>query len=302
MRTSSLPDGSVIPALGLGTWKSRKGEVAGAITAAIDIGYRHIDCAAIYGNEREIGDALREAVAAGRVARDELWITSKLWNDAHGAEHVEPALRRTLDDLQLDALDLYLVHWPVALRPGVIVPEKPEDFRSLEDVPLTETWGAMEACQRKGLCRHIGVSNFSAAKLRSLLATATVRPVMNQVEAHPLLQQNDLVELCRREGVLVTAYSPLSLLEHPAIGAIAERRGLSSAQVLIAWAINRGTVCIPKSVDPGRLRQNFEAADVELDEQEMASIAALDRHFRYVTGAFWEMKGAPYTVAALWDE
>ncbi|MHC4990800.1 MAG: aldo/keto reductase [Planctomycetota bacterium] len=317
MKTLSLFDGDRIPALGLGTWRSSDGRARDAVTEAIAIGYRHIDCASIYGNEAEIGTALRSVQDSGVVSREDLWITSKLWNDAHEPDHVAPALRKTLDDLQLETLDLYLIHWPVVLRHGVLGPKTPDDYLSLEDVPLIETWRAMEACQQAGLCRHIGVSNFSARKLRGIIEGATIRPAMNQVEAHPFLQQSALVAYCRSEGVLVTAYSPLgspdrpagmvleqepSLLDDPVVVEIADRRSLMPAQVLIAWAINRGTVVIPKSVNPERLRQNYQAAGVELDDADMAALARLDRHHRFVHGAFWEMKGAPYTRAGIWDE
>jgi alcohol dehydrogenase (NADP+) len=228
-----------------------------------------------------------------------------------------PALRKTLGDLRIDRLDLYLMHWPIALRPGVFVPEGADDFKSLDDVPLVETWRAMEACRRAGLCRYIGLSNFSVKKLRGIIEGATIKPVMNQVEAHPFLGQTSLVDACRSEGVLVTAYSPLgsrdrpavltrenepSLLENPTVAEIARQRGLSPAQVLIAWAINRGTIVIPKSVDPDRLRENFDAAHVTLDTEAMTALAGLDRHYRFVLGSFWEVDGGPYTVADLWDE
>ncbi len=151
--------------LGLGTWNAPPGEVGQAVHAALRLGYRHIDCAAIYGNEAEIGAALQAAIDEGVVTREQLWITSKLWNNAHAPEAVEPALKQTLADLRLDHLDLYLIHWPVAFRPGVRMPETAEDLIALEELPLAATWAAMEAAVEKGLCRHIGVSNFGLATL-----------------------------------------------------------------------------------------------------------------------------------------
>jgi alcohol dehydrogenase (NADP+) len=317
MMSHPMPGGGRMPALGLGTWKSSPGAVERAVAEALDVGYRHIDCAWIYENEQEIGRALGRAIDEGRVRRDELWITSKLWNDMHELPRVRPALERSLESLRLDYLDLYLMHWPVALRRGVLVPRRGEDFLTLEEVPLAETWAAMEDCVGAGLCRAIGVSNFSARKLAGILEAARVRPAVNQIEAHPFLQQPELLSYCRSEGVHVTAYSPLgsadrpsvlkrdrepSLLDDPIVGAIANKHARTPAQVLIAWSLGRDTSVIPKSVDPRRLRENFAAAEVRLDDEDMTRLARLDRHFRFLLGGFWTIPGSPYTLAGLWDE
>ncbi len=317
MKTISLNDHDAIPALGLGTWKSAEGDVYKAVKAAIEIGYRHIDCAAIYGNEAEIGHALQDVMAAGIVTREELWITSKLWNNAHQKEQVRPALEKTLRDLRLDYLDLYLMHWPVALAAGVAFPASSDDFLSLHEAPLPETWEGLEACVDLGLTKNIGVSNFSIGKIEALLQTARIRPVMNQVELHPYLQQKNLVEYCHSQGIQVTGYSPLGsndrperlkkaddpvLADHPTILEIAEKYGISWAQVLLTWAINRDTIVIPKSVNPERLRQNFEAAAIDLDADDMARIGELDLHFRFINGATWVSEEKGYTLATLWDE
>ena len=305
-----------MPMLGLGTWKSAPGEVYDAVKEALRIGYRHIDCAPIYGNEPEVGKALSDAFEAGVADREDVWVTSKLWNDAHKPADVQPALEKTLDDLQLETLDLFLIHWPVAQKNGVHMPASPDDFYSLEEVPLTETWAAMEDLVDAGLTRHIGVSNFSMAKLQTVMEKATITPEMNQVELHPYLQQPDLVAFAQENGVALTAYSPLGssdrpeamkaddepvLMENPTIVEIAERHDASPAQVLIRWAIERGTVVIPKSVTPSHIADNLAAADLSLTDADLEAIAALDRGYRYVDGTLWTMDGSPYTLANLWD-
>jgi alcohol dehydrogenase (NADP+) len=317
MKTLQFDNGDQMPVLGLGTWKSKPGEVYEAVKAALRMGYRHIDCAPIYGNESEVGRALAESVSEGIVSREQLWITSKLWNDCHTPEDVQPALEKTLADLRLDYLDLYLIHWPVVHKKGFLFARTGRDMIALEDLPPARTWEAMEALKDKGLCRHIGVSNFSAAKLRDLLAHARLQPEMNQIELHPYLQQPAMLAFCRENSIPLTAYSPLGspdrpaelkeqgepmLLENPTVGQIADRHGCSPAQVLISWAIHRQTAVIPKSVNPVRIQENLAAAELVLSQEEMQEMAGLDRNRRYVSGAFWVMEGGPYTLANLWDE
>ncbi|MCI5132871.1 MAG: aldo/keto reductase, partial [Candidatus Electrothrix sp. EH2] len=262
MKTLKFADGDTIPVLGLGTWKAEPGNVYKAVKEALKRGYRHIDCAPIYGNEVEVGRALAESIKEGVVDREDLWITSKLWNDNHAPEDVQPALEKTLTDLRTDYLDLYLIHWPVALKKGCLFPDTGADMLSLEELPLTQTWTGMEAVLEKKLCRHIGVSNFSVPKLRALLDVARIRPEMNQIELHPYLQQPEMLDFCRKNGVHITAYSPLGspdrpsglkgndeplLLTDPLIRQVAEQHGCTPAQVLINWAVQRETVVIPKS-------------------------------------------------------
>lgn len=305
-----------MPGIGLGTWKSDPGVVGDAVKTAIELGYRHVDCAAFYGNEVEIGSALKELFEAGTVQREELFITGKLWNTEHAPEDVLPAVEKSIADLGVDYLDLYLIHWPVVIAKGgkgltdiTLLP--------LEEVPTIDTWRAMEECVDKGLIKDIGVSNFSLKKLKELVSQARIKPSVNQIEMHPYLQMNDLVKYCKEEGIHLTGYSPLGsndrpeglkregsvpILKDETIGKIAEKNGATPAQVLLAWGLQRGTSVTPKSVNASRLKQNLEAANVELSTEDMDLIATLDKHERYIDGAFWCGEGSPYTLENIWDE
>lgn len=302
-----------MPALGLGTWQAGRGEVGEAVKNAVSIGYRHIDCAMIYENEKEIGEAFEEIFESGELEREDLWVTSKLWCDKHAPEDVIPALKQTLADLRLDYLDLYLVHWPVALKAGCHFPENPEDFLTPEEMPLSETWKGMEKALEEGLCKHIGVSNLNPAHLGNLIESAVHPPEVNQVESHPFLNQNKLLSVCKKHSVILTAYCPLGSAKEKAPGMpdvctdpvlceIAEAHNTSPAKVALAWAVKRGTNPIPKSTNPERQRMNLEAADLRLSDGDMARIDGLDQGHRFIDGRLWTGVDSPYSLEWLWGE
>ncbi|MFL1895260.1 aldo/keto reductase [Aquimarina sp. 2-A2] len=300
-----------MPIVGLGTFRSAPNEVYNAVLSAIKIGYRHIDCAAAYGNEKEVGNAITEAIKQGLVTREELWVTSKLWNASHGEDNVISALNRTLKDLQLAYLDLYLIHWPVALKKGTEMPEKPSDFIPLSEVPLSSTWKGMETALEKGLTSHIGVSNFNKNHMKEIMEHAIHIPEVNQVEMHPFLQQNDLLQFAKEHNIHTTAYAPigsghndndeLNLLKNKVINNIATANNMTAAQVALAWNIQRGVSVIPKSVNPTRLQENFNTGTFKLSEDDMQRIQTLDKNHRFVDGKFWEVENGPYTADSIWN-
>ncbi|WP_419786495.1 aldo/keto reductase [Pseudodesulfovibrio sp.] len=312
MKYLTLHTGAKMPALGLGTWRAEKGEVAKAVTQALNIGYRHIDCAHVYGNEAEVGETLKVT----SVPREELWITSKLWNNSQRPKDVRPALENSLKALGLDYLDLYLIHWPVQLADTVMYPESGKDLIAWTEEHALETWDALESCVRAGLVRHIGTSNFSTKKIQLLLDKASIQPAVSQVEMHPYLQQDKMRSFCAANNMAVTGFAPLgskhrpahqhkegepTLLDHPEIVAMANRLGTTPASILLGWAVTRGTSVIPKSTNPDRLRQNLAAADLELSEDDMFIIASMDLNYRFLDGSHWMMEGSPYTAENIWD-
>ncbi|MDJ0979215.1 MAG: aldo/keto reductase [Erythrobacter sp.] len=295
-----------MPRVGFGLWKIPQGETASAVVEAVRAGYRHFDSAADYANEAQTGEGLAQAMAEGLVAREDLWITSKLWNTFHAPEHVEEACRKTLSDLRLDCLDLYLIHFPIALQyvpiekrypPEWLVDPDAESPRMVRArVPLHETWRAMEALVEKGLVKRIGVCNYNSGLLHDLMSYARVRPHTLQIEAHPYLTQERLIRLAGDYGVEVTAFSPLgaqsyfeldmaeageSLLGAAPVMVAAEAHGKTPAQVLLRWGVQRGTAVIPKTSKPERMRENLAIDDFELSAVEMAAISALNQNRRF---------------------
>ena len=304
--TIAVAGGDSLPSVGLGLWKIDQATTAHMVYAAIAAGYRHIDAACDYGNERQAGEGIRRALADGLCRREDLWITSKLWNTYHQRAAVRPAAERSLRDLGLDYLDLYLVHFPIALRyvdpelrypPGWFFDPAAETPRmEPAAVPIAETWGAMEALHAAGLVRHIGVSNFGCALIRDLLSYASVRPSVLQVESHPYLVQAKLLRYCQQEQIAFTGFSPLgagsyvplgmaeagqSVLHQPLIEEIAQRHGKTCAQVVLRWGVQRGTAVIPKTSREERLQENLALFDFQLSSDEMERIAALDRNQRF---------------------
>lgn len=290
-----LNDNTEIPAFGLGTWKSQPNAVKNAVVEAVKAGYRHIDCAFVYGNENEVGDALSELFKTGIVKREDLFITSKLWNTFHSAQLVEPALRETLKLLKVDYVDLYLIHWPFGYAEGEgNMPKDAEGKVKTSEVDYLDTWKGMEGVKELGLARSIGVSNFNHLQIERILGACKIAPSMCQIECHPYLTQNKLIAYCRTKGIAVTAYSPLgspdrpwakpddpSLMEDPKVRRIAQKYGKTSAQVLIRFQIDRGVVVIPKSVTKERIVDNMNVFDFKLTADEIKELESFDRGFRF---------------------
>ena len=295
-----------MPTIGLGLWKLPEQSVASTVVDAVAAGYRHLDSAADYGNESAVGEGLRQALKTSNVTRDDLWVTSKLWNTFHRPEHVRAACERSLKDLGLDSLDLYLIHFPIALKyvdfserypPEWIHDPEAEKPRMEPDlVPIAETWGAMEGLVEAGLVKEIGVCNFNTGLLHDLIASARRKPALLQIESHPYLTQERLIRLAQQYEMAVTAFSPLGslsylelgmaeaqecLLDEPVICAAANRLQRSSAQILLRWGLQRGTAVIPKSSQLKRLRENIDVFDFSLSDAEMSAISALNRNRRF---------------------
>ncbi|ORA68219.1 oxidoreductase [Mycolicibacterium elephantis] len=252
-----LNDGNSIPQVGLGVWQTPPEATERAAATALDAGYRHIDTAAAYGNEREVG----QAVAKSGLAREDVFVTTKLWNSDQGYDSTLKAFDASMQRLGMDYLDLYLIHWPVPANDAYV-----------------DTFKAFAHLRDQGRIRSIGVSNFEPEHLRKLIDATGIVPAVNQIELHPRLQQHELRELHAQLGIATEAWSPLgqgSLLTNQAVTAVAEAHGKTSAQVLIRWHIQLGNIVIPKSVTPARIVSNFDVFDFELSEQDMASVSSL---------------------------
>lgn len=295
-----LNDGNTMPAFGLGTWRSEKGAVGEAVKYALqEADYKHIDCAAVYGNEKEIGEAFEDVFTSGKVKREDIFITSKLWNTKHKKENVEKACRQTLKDLKLDYLDLYLIHWGIAFENGDnIEPLDSEGYIKRENVSLQETWRAMEGLVEKGLVKSIGVSNFSVQLVLELLTFSRIKPVVNQVEVHPYNTQDLLLRFMKHENILVTAYSPMGspggveegedvLLHDKLIVDLAKKYKKTPAQIALNWGISRDVVIIPKSTTKARIKENIEALEFEMSPEDHDRISNLNRDYRYVDPIKW---------------
>ncbi|MFT6269911.1 MAG: D-xylose reductase [Alphaproteobacteria bacterium] len=293
-----------IPQVGFGLWKISKEVCPDAVYQAIKVGYRHLDSACDYGNEKEVGEGIKRAIDDGLCTREDLWVTSKLWNTYHRKEHVKPALQRSLNDLQLDYLDLYMIHFPIAQPfvdfedryPPEWILDPEQGGMQLEPVPLMETWQAMEAVYDENLAHQIGVCNYNSGLLHDLMSYARIKPSMLQIESHPYLTQQRLIRLAKQYGLSVTAFSPLgalsyleldmaskneSVLEQAVVMKAAQRLGKTAAQVVLRWGVQRGNAIIPKTSKTARLIENISIFDFVLSDDEMLAIDALncDRRF-----------------------
>jgi alcohol dehydrogenase (NADP+) len=316
----TLYTGAKMPAIGLGTFGSDRfsGEqVAEAVLGAAAVGYRHFDCASVYGNEHLIGQSFRTLLRGG-LKRDELWVTSKLWNDKHGEKDVGPSCEKSLKDLQLDYLDLYLVHWPLPNyhAPGCDVGSRSPDAKPYIHENYMKTWREMEKLVERGLVRHIGASNMTVPKLKRVLRDARIKPACNEMELHPHFQQPELFRFARTSGIQPIGFCPIGSptrpdrdktetdtvdIQDPVIVRIAKRLGVHPAVVCVKWAVQRGQIPIPFSIYRHEYLSNLRSTVGEpLTEAEMKEIAGIDRNCRLIKGQVFLWKDGQ-TWEDLWD-
>jgi diketogulonate reductase-like aldo/keto reductase len=316
----TLYTGAQMPGIGLGTFGSdhvSAGEIAAAVKGAAEVGYRHFDCASVYGNEAQIGPVFEEMMRGG-ILRQDLWIVSKLWNDKHAEADVIPSCRQSLADLRLDYLDVYLVHWPFPNfhPPGCDVASRSPDARPYIHANFMKTWRQMEKLVDLGLVRHIGTSNMTVAKLELLLRDARIRPAVNEMELHPHFQQPELFEFVRAHGIHPVGYCPLGSpnrperdrtpedtvdIEDPVIVSIAQRLGVHPAVVCLKWAVQRGQTPIPLSSKRRNYLANLQGVVSEpLTAEDMRAIASIDKRCRLIKGQVFLWK-ANQSWEDLWD-
>ncbi|CRK87640.1 CLUMA_CG001436, isoform A [Clunio marinus] len=284
--TTQLNNGKEIPIVGLGTWNSPPGEVAQAIKDAIDAGYRHIDGAFVYENEHEVGEGVNAKISEGVVKREDLFITSKLWNTFHDPKDVRSGIECTLKQLNLKYLDLYLIHWPISYQKSdELFPKDASDKMLHANIDLKDVWKAMEELVDAGLTKSIGVSNFNIKQIDYILANARIKPVANQIEVHPYFLNKDLIQHCRSKNIVVTAYSPLGspgrpwatpddrvLMKEPKLLAIAAKYNKTPGQILIRYQVQVGNTVIPKSVTKERIISNFDVFNFKLTDEDIKDL------------------------------
>ncbi|XP_073948138.1 aldo-keto reductase AKR2E4-like [Choristoneura fumiferana] len=285
-----LNDGNKMPMLALGTHNMTGSSAFKAVVSAIEAGYRHIDTAVLYENEPNIGEAVADVIKRGLVKREDLFITTKLWNDKHSHEDVVPALREALQRLKMDYVDLYLIHFPIG--------EKGND--KLSDIDYLETWKGMEDAKKLNLTKSIGVSNFNSEQVGRIIANSNIKPAVNQIEVNPTLTQDVLVAYCQKQGIVVMAHSPFGFMVYretldspppkandPVLTKIANKYGKTTFQVVLRYLFERGTAPVPKSADKQRQAENINIFDFKLTEEEIADISKFNKNVRVISGIYW---------------